>query len=159
MKFTTKIGLLFYIAIMLVVAGCSSVPLKFPTTLAKDVDMASGREITGKGCGAHILYFVPININGRYEDAYNELMERANKDKIANLRIEESWFYIYFGNVYCTKLKATAYPLLRVESAEIKGSVKKSVDERLSELKNLRDKNLITEDQEKSKRQEIIDDL
>lgn len=161
MKYASNIGILLYVTIALVVTGCSSVPISFPTTLAKDVDVTQGRVVEGKACGAHIIYLIPININGRYEDAYNDLMEKAGNDKIANLSIEESWSYIYVGNIYCTKLKATAYPLLSAikERAARQFPVKKSVEERLAALKVLREKNLITEEDEKVKRLEILNDV
>jgi hypothetical protein len=161
MKYTNNIYLLICFTITLVLAGCSSVPISFPTTLAKDVDVTQGRVVEGKSCGVHILYLIPININGRYEDAYKDLMERAGNDKIANLSIEESWSYIYVGNIYCTKLKATAYPLLSAikERAARQSPVIKSVEERLAALKGLREKNLITEEEEKVKRLEILNDV
>lgn len=90
-------------------AGCSSTPLKFPSVSAQDLDLKSGREISGKSCGFQLLYLIPININGRFEDAYSDLMGQAGREVVANVRTEESWFYAFVGTGYCTKLMATAY--------------------------------------------------
>lgn len=99
--------IILFISLM---SGCSSTPIKFPAITATEVDVANSREIHGKACGFQLLLLIPININGRYEDAYEQLIQAAGREQIANVRIEESWFYGFVGTGYCTKLMATAYP-------------------------------------------------
>lgn len=93
----------------LLVCGCSGNPISVKSVTAKDVDMTSGRTITGEGCGFQLLLFIPIQINTRLQRAFDELNQKAGKDMIANLNIEEDWTYGLVGTLYCTKLKATAY--------------------------------------------------
>jgi len=149
-----KMRRLILTALAMMVMGCTSMPMTFPTTLSKDLDLTRGREIRGESCGFQLLMVIPININDRYETAYNQLMSAAGNDKIANLSIEEKWFYAYFGTGYCTLLKATAYPLLNTPNIS-----KKAIEEKLLILKDLRDKQLISEEQERARRQEIVDKL
>lgn len=97
---------------LFVLAGCASTPITLPAINAKEVDLSQGREVTGRSCGFQLLLVIPININGRFEEAYDQLKGQAGRDLMANLRIEESWTYAFVGTVYCTKLMATAYPRL-----------------------------------------------
>lgn len=96
----------------LFVCGCTGNPISVKSATAKDVVMASGRPISAEGCGFQLLLFIPIQINTRLQRAFDDLNQKAGKDMIANLSIEEDWTYGLVGTLYCTKLKATAYQKL-----------------------------------------------
>jgi hypothetical protein len=94
--------------------GCSGVPIRFggdtPNYDRKNVDFSKGREISGQASGFQLFMFIPINVNHRHEQAYQQLLEAAGSDYITDVKIEESWTYAYVGTVYSTMIKATAYP-------------------------------------------------
>jgi hypothetical protein len=56
------------------------------------------------------LLLIPINTNTRATRAYESLRRQAGEDVIADVKIQESWFYGFVGTGYCTALQATAYP-------------------------------------------------
>lgn len=126
MKFISKLKMLTIVTGLCAIAGCVSAPINLPAINAKEVDLTQGREVVGKSCGFQLLLLIPININGRYEDAFDTLKGQAGRDLLANLRIEESWFYGFVGTGYCTKLTATAYPRIG-QSGGNKAQSEKSV--------------------------------
>lgn len=93
----------------LFICGCSGSPISVKSVTAKDIDLNSSRQISAEGCGFQLLLFIPIKINSRLERAFEELNQKAGKDMIANLSIEEDWTYGLVGTMYCTTLRATAY--------------------------------------------------
>lgn len=112
MRYVNRVRAVIAAVGLLVLAGCASTPITLPAINAREVDLSQGREVTGKSCGFQLFLVIPININGRFEEAYDQLKGQAGRDLMANLRIEESWTYAFVGTVYCTKLMATAYPRL-----------------------------------------------
>lgn len=103
-----KMGLIVAAA-CLVLGGCAGRPITLNSFPAADIVPTSGRPISAKACGFQLLYFIPININTRLDQAYSGLQNQAGRDKIANLSIEESWTYGFVGTAYCTRLEAVAY--------------------------------------------------
>lgn len=94
----------------LLVSGCVGNPITFPDVGGEKIDSTRGRPIRASACGFQLLLFIPININERAERAYEGLRERAGQDVIADVQVQERWFYAFVGTGYCTVLQATAYP-------------------------------------------------
>jgi hypothetical protein len=103
---------------LMVAAGCAGTPIKFggnhPNFDPANVDFSLGREIEATASGFQLLVFIPIAVNSRHETAYRELREKAGKDYITNIRIEETWTYGFVGTFFTTTIRATAYPHRRV---------------------------------------------
>lgn len=93
-------------------SGCAGKPITFksvdPKVYADVKD--KGREITASDSGFQLLLLIPLGVNSRHENAYNELLEKANGDYITDVKIKESWSYAFVGTVYTTTITATAYP-------------------------------------------------
>jgi hypothetical protein len=94
----------------LLVSGCVGNPITFPDVGGEKIDSTRGRPIRASACGFQLMLFIPININERAERAYASLRERAGQDVIADVKVQERWFYAFVGTGYCTVLQATAYP-------------------------------------------------
>lgn len=100
--------LLLAVASMLL-GGCAGDPVRLNAFPAKEVALESGRPVSGEACGFQLLLFIPIMTNSRLERAMERVQIKAGSDSIANLSVEESWWYGFVGTTYCTKLEATAY--------------------------------------------------
>lgn len=94
-------------------AGCQGVPLdlsKRTITDRNQVDPYKGRRITGEATGFQLMLFIPIAINGRYRNAYQNLLEQAGDDLLSDVTVTESWQWAFVGTLYTTRIEATAYP-------------------------------------------------
>jgi hypothetical protein len=91
--------------------GCVGKPFSLknidPKTYADVKD--KGHKVTSSASGFKILLFIPIDVNTRHENAYNQLLTQANGDYITDIKIE-SWTYALIGTIYTTTLTAIAYP-------------------------------------------------
>jgi hypothetical protein len=105
----------FWMALVFII-GCAGTPIKFggndhdPNFDRTNVDYTKGREITASASGFQLLLIIPININNRHEQAYQQLREMAGRDYITYIKIEESWTYAFVGTIYTTAITAMAYP-------------------------------------------------
>jgi hypothetical protein len=95
---------------VLVVAGCGGAPVKLSADPGMVTDPSKGREIEAEACGFQLLLFIPIRTNSRLKRAYLNLKEQAGNDVIGNVYVRDSWWYGLVGTLYCTELRATAYP-------------------------------------------------
>lgn len=68
----------------------------------------------GTACGTmgliHInFWFVPIALNGRYERAYNEALEKVpGATGLTDVTLEESWFWWIIGTTRCSTVAGEA---------------------------------------------------
>jgi len=103
----------FYLLIVFF-TGCAGTPIKFggthPNFDNTNVDFSKGKEIVSTASGFQLLLFIPININSRHEQAFQQLIGMAGRDYITDIKIEESWVYAFVGTVYTTTIKAMSYP-------------------------------------------------
>ncbi|HEY0821046.1 MAG TPA: hypothetical protein VGD46_19830 [Rhizobacter sp.] len=107
--------------------GCQGVPLDLsPRTVAErsQVDLTKGRRVSGEASGFQLMLFIPIAINSRYRNAYDELLKQAGDDLLADVTVIESWQWAFVGTVYTTRIEATAYPRLPAPPAAADGGAK-----------------------------------
>jgi hypothetical protein len=114
MNLLKRIKIFAFLMALVFIVGCSGTPIRFggndPNFDNTNVDFSKGREITASASGFQLLLLIPININNRHEQAYQQLRGMAGRDYITNIKIEESWTYGLVGTLYTTTIKATAYP-------------------------------------------------
>jgi hypothetical protein len=104
----------------LLLAGCQGVPLDLSKRTVADraqVDPHKGRRISGEATGFQLMLFIPIAINGRYQNAYENLLQQAGDDLLSDITVTESWQWAFVGTMYRTKIDATAYPRKAVTPA------------------------------------------
>jgi hypothetical protein len=96
---------------LLVSTGCTSTLVSLPVTPVAHYDESKPRQISAEASGFQLLLFFPIGVNGRYEEAWNELKGQAVGEYIADVTIQDSWTYALVGTVYRVRLEANAYPI------------------------------------------------
>ena len=102
-------------------AGCVGVPVNFAERSVTDrgqVDLAQGKKITARASGFQLLLLIPIRINARQSNAYEELLAQAGDSVLSDITITESWQYAFVGTIYTTTIEATAYPRLATKTAK-----------------------------------------
>lgn len=98
------------LVLLITFTGCMGTPVKFNTMPEQPYDATRGREVRGGSCGFQLLTFIPIMINDRAQRAYDRLVAAAGGDYVTDIKVNERWSYAFVGTVYCTEMKATAYP-------------------------------------------------
>lgn len=90
--------------------ACTSVPVNL-SEHAEGTHGASGRELSVRGCGFQLFSVIPIATNNRKDRAYRAIVRQASPNAvIRNVKVQERWYWTPGGNVYCTRITATAYP-------------------------------------------------
>ena len=114
MKPSIRVLRLLIILIAMILAGCSGTPIQVGTGTRQqnleNIDFSQGRHLTAEASGFELLWFIPIGINSRHEEAYSRLLAMAGGNYLTDVKIKESWTYALLGTVYTTTLEATAYP-------------------------------------------------
>ena len=96
--------------LLITVTGCAGTVVKFNAMPEQPYDATKGREIMGGACGIQLITFIPIMINDRAQRAYEEMVIAAGGDYVTDIKVNERWIYALVGTVYCTDMKAMAYP-------------------------------------------------
>lgn len=91
--------------------GCQGVPVTYEAPATGTWDVTAGRPVAIRGCGVQLLDVIPIRTNSRQKRAYDALRRAAPNSVLVDIRQQERWYYIVAGNLFCTSLSATAYPI------------------------------------------------
>ena len=98
-------GLFPVVLIVLLLAGCSSDPLKF-----RKCDMTNATilgESEGTSTGIMLFQFIPIGQNSRFDSAYQEAITKRGGTCLTDPVVEEKWFWAWVLNGYTFKVKGT----------------------------------------------------
>ncbi|WP_139557838.1 hypothetical protein [Methylotetracoccus oryzae] len=102
------------LALAFALEACTGEPVKIDSISdVSQVDLTKGRKISAEAGGFQFYWVFPINVNSRLKRAYQELLEKAGYDAIADVKVTEKWAYGYVGTTYWTIMEATAYPRKR----------------------------------------------
>ena len=114
--FITKALGIFAIALL---AGCAGTPVQIgQVTDASTIDRSKGEFMEASGTGFQLMLFIPLGTHGRQERAYQELLERAGKDRVlTDVSIAEWWYFGVIGTFYQSRIQATAYPKITLPAA------------------------------------------
>lgn len=91
--------------IVVLLAGCSSDPLKFRKCEMTNATILGESE--GSSTGVMLFQFIPINQNARFDNAYQEAINKLGGTCLADPIIEEQWFWAWVLNGYTFKVKGT----------------------------------------------------
>ncbi|MGP8152688.1 MAG: hypothetical protein ACLQBQ_00860 [Smithella sp.] len=160
------------------IMGCASTPIMFGGNCPQfvnnnDVDFDVENMITAQSSGFQLFYIIPFNINGRFEDAYNDLLRQAGSGYLTDVKINESWTYAFVGTVWTTQLSAMVHPRIKAANKIIKTDLPPSSNseiqsgnsdlskysQKLRELQKLKDEGLVTDKEYEQKRKSIIDGM
>jgi hypothetical protein len=104
-KCKALIGLFPIALLVALLTGCASDPLKFPKC-----DMTNAKvlgESEGSSTGIMLFQFIPINQNGRFNNAYQEAISKLGGTCLTDPVIEEKWFWAWVLNGYTFTVKGT----------------------------------------------------
>ena len=106
MKKCKALTSLFPLALIVVLlAGCSSDPLKFRKCDMTNVTILG--EAEGSSTGIMLFQFIPINQNARFNNAYQEAITKLGGTCLNDPVVEEHWFWAWVLNGYTFKVKGT----------------------------------------------------
>jgi len=93
------------IALTWLLIGCASAPMN---VLTPPVDYATSckdlGDAEGVGSGFLFLHFIPLGINGRLVEAYQQAINSKGGTHLVNPAIKDYWYWIYIGNINTTKV-------------------------------------------------------
>lgn len=100
------------LGVALSTAACTSTPMK----LGRIEPVAAGvvgRPVQGEACGFQLMAFIPIGVLDRNERAYQQMVEAARGEVVADIHMQERWSFAVVGWQSCTLMTGTAYPRSR----------------------------------------------
>ncbi len=143
-------GLLFLIFLS---AGCTGTKVHFMDAPMDELDLSRGRRVTGRAGGFLLFYLIPLGINDRQENAYMRLKEAAADDWITDIRVTDSFKWIWVGHQHRTTLTAMAYP----KKTDSHGLPTQNLTQTLNELETLHKNNLLSDAEYEAARKRAID--
>lgn len=99
----SKVFQIIALALVLLTAGCSSVPKMMGALPGRDYEVVG--KATGSAGGFMLFQIIPIMHNSKIQRAYDEAVYSRNGDDLINVRIRENWFWAYIGNGYRTTIE------------------------------------------------------
>jgi hypothetical protein len=85
------------------IIGCASSPMKVLTPPANYVtsckDLGDGE---GTGSGFLFLHLVPLGINGRLVEAYQQAINSKGGTHLLNPSVKDYWYWVYIGQINTT---------------------------------------------------------
>jgi TonB family protein len=98
--------LIFAIFVVLIMTGCASAPMN---VLTPPADYATSckelGEGEGTGSGFLFLHLIPIGINGRLVEAYQQAINSKGGTHLVNPSVKDYWYWVYIGQINTTKVK------------------------------------------------------
>lgn len=113
MRAFAKLLTFVFLSGVIVLQGCSGVPVKMGVSAETDLaeyDLENPELKSISASGFQLALFIPIVVNNRHERAYAALQREAGDGLIGDVRITESWTYAFVGTVYKTTIHANVYP-------------------------------------------------
>ena len=95
------------ILLLMLSAGCASVPVQMTSPAADPSKYEVLGEGSGRATGFMLFTLIPIKQNYRFETAYNAAINSRGGTKLLNPVISERWFWAYVLNGYITTIKGT----------------------------------------------------
>ena len=144
-----KLGILAgIVALASIGSGCVGTSVHLADAPIAKLNLSRGHLVTGRASSLHLFGFIPLGVNDRQARAYERLQANAGADCLTDIKVRDTWCWIVIGEKYGTFLTATACPY--------KDPSQQTVDERLKQLKALRDSNVITQAEYEQARDQII---
>ncbi|MGQ0666030.1 MAG: hypothetical protein ACT4O4_03265 [Nitrospiraceae bacterium] len=94
-------------ALLITTAACQSTQVKIPTAPVGPNEKALGTT-EGSSVGMLLFGLIPINQNDRFENAYNQAVQKAGGTRLTDVTISERWWWGYVLNGYVFKVQGTA---------------------------------------------------
>ncbi len=100
-------GVLLGTALLFSTAACHSTQVKIPTAPIGPNEKSLG-QTEGVSSGKLLFFFIPINQNERFENAYKQAVQKAGATRLTDITISERWWWGYVINGYVFKVQGTA---------------------------------------------------
>jgi hypothetical protein len=90
--------------------GCVGTAVRIPNVPDRAYDEAHGRHVSAETTGFQLLLWITIGINERHLKCYDALQRQAPGHFITDVKIQDTWTYVFVGTLYSVKMEATAFP-------------------------------------------------
>ena len=154
MKIRVMTGALFLVSAGLV--GCVGTSVQLDDVPLDKVDLSRGHKVMGEASGFHLFEVIPLGVNGRQARAYERMKNEAPFEYLTDIRVQDSWLWIWVGIKYSTAMSATAYPLKTAALPASPSPATQSLTQRLEEIKGLHDKGVLTDAEYEVARKKIL---
>lgn len=93
--------------LLIATAACHSTQVQIPTAPIGPNEKVLGKT-EGVSSGKLLFFFIPINQNERFENAYQQAVQKAGATRLTDVTISERWWWGYLINGYVFKVQGTA---------------------------------------------------
>ncbi|OQW35407.1 MAG: hypothetical protein A4E19_01160 [Nitrospira sp. SG-bin1] len=100
-------SLLLGMLLLMATTACHSTQVKIPTAPVGPNEKSLG-PTEGNSVGMLLFGFIPIRQNERFENAYNQAVQKAGGTRLTDVTISERWWWGYVLNGYVFKVQGTA---------------------------------------------------
>lgn len=100
-------GVLLGIVLLITTAACQSTKVQIPTAPVGPNEKALGPAM-GESVGMLLFGFIPIKQNTRFEEAYQQALQKAGGTRLTDVTISERWWWGYVILGYVFKVEGTA---------------------------------------------------
>ncbi|MCU0858140.1 MAG: hypothetical protein MUC65_07045 [Pontiellaceae bacterium] len=145
MKTKTLTGL---VLLSLFSFGCAGTKVHFDDAPIDQLDLSQGRTVKAGASGLLLFHLIPIKINDRHAHAYGRLKDKANGAYLTDIKIQDSWKFVFIGEKHGTIITATAYPDKRMLSTPLA--------KKLDELKTLHDIGVLSDAEYEESRKKAL---
>jgi hypothetical protein len=93
--------------LLMTTAACQSAPVKLPSASIGPNEKSLG-PTEGSSTGIMLFGVVPIVQNTRFENAYQEAVQKAGGTRLTDVTISEHWFWAFVLSGYTFTVQGTA---------------------------------------------------
>lgn len=101
------VRILLGVILLVALAACQSTQVRIPTAPVGPNEKALG-PTEGSSTGMLLFGCIPIKQNERFQDAYNQAVQKAGGTRLTDVTISERWWWGYVLNGYVFKVQGTA---------------------------------------------------
>ncbi|MGH7288042.1 MAG: hypothetical protein ACREI8_08515 [Myxococcota bacterium] len=103
----TTMRVLLWLAIASALGGCTGVPYRIPGVEVDPTRYEVLGEAEGKTTGIMLFNVIPIQQNDKIARAVDQAIRSKGGDRLADVTVQESWFWAYVLNGYRVHVKGT----------------------------------------------------
>lgn len=143
------------VLLALVGAGCVGTPVHFADAPMEKLDLARGHKVIGKASSLLLFEVIPIGVNSRQSRAYERMKDEAPFEYLTDIKVQDSWKFVFIGFKFSTIMTATSYPAKSVTHLPL-AQPTQTLKQKLDELVEAHKKGLLSDTEFEAARKKAL---